>query len=106
MEILHRIFDWIGIPVLAGLSVCLFFAEEKFQLRKRVQSKWKRSVINNIVAIPSFFLLRFMFLPIMIWLTIKNEHLKFGLNYNIRPSTMDRSSNHLPCCRLYKLPVA
>ncbi len=81
MQLLHRIFDWIGIPVLACLSVCLFFAEEKFQLRKRVQSKWKRSIINNIISIPSFLLLRFMFLPIMIWLTIKNEHLNFGLNY-------------------------
>jgi sterol desaturase/sphingolipid hydroxylase (fatty acid hydroxylase superfamily) len=81
MEILHNIFDWIGIPILAGVFFCLFIIEEKFQLRKRVQSKWKRSIINNIISIPSFLLLRFMFLPIMIWLTIQNEQLKFGLNY-------------------------
>lgn len=81
MEILHEIFDWVGIPILVGTFFCLFFIEEKFKLRKRVQSKWTRSLINNIVSIPSFILLRFMFLPVMIWLTVQNEKLGFGLNY-------------------------
>jgi sterol desaturase/sphingolipid hydroxylase (fatty acid hydroxylase superfamily) len=81
MEVLHNVFDWIGIPILVGVFLCLFFIEERFQLRKRVQSKWKRTVINNLVSIPSFILLRFMFLPVMIWLTIQNEQLQVGLNY-------------------------
>ncbi len=81
MEILHNVFDWIGIPILMVVFGCLFFIEEKFQLRHRVQSKWKRSIINNFVSIPSFVLLRFMFLPIMVWLAIQNETVHFGLNY-------------------------
>lgn len=81
MSALHEVFDWIGIPILVGIFICLFIVENRFQLRVRVQSKWKRSIINNLVSLPSFVLLRFMFLPIMIWVTIQNEHLRFGLDY-------------------------
>lgn len=87
MNILHEIFDWIGIPVLVSVFIILYFVQQKFPLRKKVQSIWKRSIINNVISIPSFLLLRFMFLPVMIWLTIRNESWHFGLNY------------------LYKLPV-
>ncbi|MDQ6762288.1 MAG: sterol desaturase family protein, partial [Bacteroidota bacterium] len=68
-------------PVLVVIFWILFFVESKFDLRKRVQKKWQRSFINNIVSIPSFILLRFMFLPAMIWLSIQNEKIHFGLNY-------------------------
>lgn len=81
MNIIHQIFDWKGIPVLLFVFWILFFIESKFDLRKRVQNKWQRSLVNNFVSIPSFILLRFMFLPAMIWLTIQNEKLHFGLNY-------------------------
>ncbi|MEO6289031.1 MAG: sterol desaturase family protein [Ginsengibacter sp.] len=81
MDILHRVFDWIGIPILVIVFWLLFFIESKFSLRKRVQSKSQRLLINNAISIPSFILLRFMFLPTMIWLTIQNEKIHFGLNY-------------------------
>ncbi len=81
MNIIHRIFDWAGIPILIVIFWILFIIESKFELRKRVQNKWQRAFINNIVSVPSFILLRFMFLPAMIWLTIQNEQIRFGLNY-------------------------
>ena len=81
MKMIHEIFDWKGIPILAGLFIFLFLLENKFALRKRVQQKKKRVFINNLVSIPSFVLLRFLLLPVMVWLAIKNETLHIGLNY-------------------------
>jgi hypothetical protein len=81
VNIIHRIFDWKGIPILFIIFWILFIAESKFELRKRVQNKWRRTIINNIISIPSFILLRFIFLPAMIWISIQNEKLHFGLNY-------------------------
>lgn len=78
---IHSVFQIIGVPVLIILFILLFVLETKFQLRKRVQSRWKRIVINFIVSFPAFTLLRFLFLPAMIWLSYKNETLQFGLNY-------------------------
>jgi sterol desaturase/sphingolipid hydroxylase (fatty acid hydroxylase superfamily) len=87
MKLIHEVFDWKGIPILAGLFIFLFLVENKFELRKRVQQKKKRTMINSLVSIPSFVLLRFMLLPVMVWLASQNETLQIGLNY------------------LYKLPV-
>lgn len=78
---IHSIFDIIGVPILFVLFILLFILETKFQLRKRVMNRWKRVFINLIVSIPAFTLLRFLFLPAMIWLAYKNETLHFGLNY-------------------------
>ena len=78
---IKQIFDNIGSLVLTGIFILLFILETKFELRKRVQSRFKRIFINVVVAIPSFTLLRFLFLPIIIWLAIKNESLHAGLNY-------------------------
>ena len=78
---IHSIFDIIGVPILFILFILLFILETKFQLRNRVMNRWKRIVINLIVSIPAFTLLRFLFLPAMIWLAYKNEALYFGLNY-------------------------
>ena len=78
---LHHIFDLRSAPILTGVFILLFLLESKFKLRDRVQAKWARIVINSIVAIPSFLLLRFMFLPVMVWLAHQNESLHFGLNY-------------------------
>lgn len=84
MSILHEVFDWIGIPVLLAVFLILYFLQQKFPLRNKVQSMLKRSVINNVISIPSFLLLRFMFLPVMVWLTLRNESWQFGLNYLYR----------------------
>ena len=76
-----NIFDLYGSPILIGLFIIFYILETKFQLRKRVQGKWKRIVINFIVSIPAFVLLRLLFIPAIIWLASKNEQWQFGLNY-------------------------
>lgn len=76
-----NIFDLYGSPILIGLFIIFYILETKFQLRKRVQGKWKRIVINFIVSIPAFVLLRLLFIPAIIWLATKNEQWQFGLNY-------------------------
>lgn len=84
MKLIHEVFDWKGIPILAGLFIFLFLMENKFELRKRVQQKKKRLMINNLVSIPSFVLLRFLLLPVTVWLAVQNEALHIGLNYLYR----------------------
>lgn len=75
------IFNKIGTPILALISLLLFMLETKFQLRKRIQKRFSRIVINVFVSIPAFVLLRFAFLPIIVWLAFKNQDWQFGLNY-------------------------
>ncbi len=81
MNLIKRIFDFKGTPVLATIFVVLFIAEGRRQLRKRKQPRLQRIVINSIVAIPAFTLLRFLFLPVMVKLALKNRQLQWGLNY-------------------------
>ncbi|RYY25316.1 MAG: sterol desaturase family protein [Chitinophagaceae bacterium] len=79
--LIHHIFDTIGVPVLVVIFVLLYVSESRFELRKRVGNKWKRTMINSIVSIPAFTLLRFLFLPVMVWIASTNLEYKFGLNY-------------------------
>lgn len=81
MNLIKRIFDFKGTPVLATIFIVLFIAESRRQLRKRKQPRLQRMVINSIVAIPAFTLLRFLFLPVMVRLAMKNHQLQWGLNY-------------------------
>ncbi len=78
---IKSIFDTYGSQILIGIFILLFILETKFQLRKRVQSRWKRIFINFIVSIPSFALLRFLFIPAMVWLAFRNQEWHFGVNY-------------------------
>ncbi len=114
MRLIHEVFDWKGIPILAGLFIFLFVLENKFELRKRVQQKKKRVFINNLVSIPSFVLLRFLLLPVMVWLAFKNQTLHIGLNYLYSlPAWMEASiaflildvTNYLWHILNHKLPV-
>lgn len=75
------IFDSIGVAGLLVLFVCLFFLEGKYQLRRRAQERWKRILVNFLVAIPAFALLRILVIPAMLWLAYQNQSLHFGLNY-------------------------
>lgn len=75
------IFDSYGTPILIVVFIIFFILETKLQLRKRVQSRWKRILINFIVSIPAFALLRILFIPTMVWLAVKNEGWHFGLTY-------------------------
>jgi sterol desaturase/sphingolipid hydroxylase (fatty acid hydroxylase superfamily) len=82
--LIHEIFDKVRIPVLIGIFLTLFVLESKFQLRKRVGKRWNRIIINSIVSIPAFTLLRFLFLPVMVWIAYTNQDLRFGINYLIQ----------------------
>lgn len=77
---IREIFDTYGTAILVVFFIILFLLEFKFQLRKRVQSRWKRVLINSLVSIPSFALLRLVFIPLMMLLAFKNEQWQFGLN--------------------------
>lgn len=91
MGIINRVFDKKGTPVLTVVFLIFFIAESRRQLRKRTQSRMKRATINSIVAIPSFSLLRFVMLPVMIFLATKNKNLKCGLNYHYKASPFLKS---------------
>lgn len=77
----HAIFDTYGAPVLFLIFLLLFVLESKFQLRKRVQCRWRRIVINFLLSIPAFVLLRLVFIPAMVWLAAANQDWHFGLFY-------------------------
>jgi len=84
MRLINRVFDKKGTPILAGIFVVLFIAESRRRLRKRTMPRWKRIKTNTVVAIPSFSLLRFLLLPVMVWLAAKNKKLKWGINYQYK----------------------
>lgn len=110
---IKTIFDTIGTPVLIAAFILLFILETKFQLRKRVQGRWKRIAINFIMSIPSFALLRILFIPAMVWLAVKNQQWQFGLNYLYDAPVLLKSAiafvlldytNYLWHILLHKLP--
>lgn len=81
---IHTIFDFIGVPILIIVFLILFVLESKFQLRKRVQLRWKRIFINSVVSFPAFTLLRFLMLPAIIGVCQRNQTYHFGLTYLFR----------------------
>jgi len=78
---IKAIFDSYGIPILLGMFIILMIAETRWILRKRVQDRWKRVVINAIVSLPAFALLRVLFIPAVVWLAVENQDWQLGLNY-------------------------
>ena len=80
-EIIRNTLDLEGTPILIGIFIILFLAESFFQLRKRVQKRWRRIFINTVVSLPSFAALRLLFIPAMVWVAYQNESIGFGLNY-------------------------
>ena len=78
---IKMIFDRYGSVILVGAFLVLFLLESRFQLRRRVQSRWKRMIINFVVSIPSFALLRFLFIPGIVWLAERNQAWHFGIIY-------------------------
>lgn len=77
MSLINRIFDKKAAPLLTAVFVVLFIAERRRRLRKPTQLLKKRAIINSIVAVPAFGLLRFVFLPAMVKLAMKNK--RFGV---------------------------
>lgn len=80
-ELTNHIFNSYGLPVLALLIVAFFLLETKLPLRKPVQKRWQRIIINVSMALPAFGLLRLLFVPAMVWIAYKNQSWHFGLNY-------------------------
>ncbi len=81
MDIIQNVFDTAGAVILITAFILLFILEGKYKLRKRVQSRWKRILINVIFALPAFAVLRLFFIPAMVWLAVKNQQWQFGINY-------------------------
>jgi len=78
---INHIFDIYGFVILTCIFVVLIILESIFKLRRSVEPKFKRIIINTVLAIPAFALLRFMLIPAMVWLAVQNEGWHFGLNY-------------------------
>lgn len=111
---IKSIFDTYGTIILITIFVILFLLESKFQLRRRVQSRWKRFFINFIVSIPAFVLLRILLIPAMVWLATQNQQWHFGLNYLYAAPVWLKAgisfllldySNYIWHILLHKLPV-
>ncbi len=81
MNMTKEIFDSWGVIILGVLFVLLFILESIFNLRKRVQPRFKRALINFMVSLPSFAMLRLLFIPFMVFIAGENQSLQFGLNY-------------------------
>ena len=111
---IKSVFDTYGVIILITIFAILFLIESKYQLRKRVQGRWRRIFINSIVSIPAFALLRLLFIPAMVWLAVQNEQWRFGLsylweapqwiNFTISFLLLDYS-NYIWHILLHKLPV-
>ena len=112
--VIRNIFDTYGAPFLVAIFIILFIIETQFQLRKRVQKRWKRIFINFIVSIPAFALLRLLFIPAMVWLSVQDQHWHFGLLYWLQtPSWLGFAisfllldyTNYLWHILLHKMPL-
>lgn len=110
---IKSIFDTYGTPALIIIFIILFLLETRFQLRKRVQKRWKRIVINFIVSLPAFALLRILFIPAIVWLATKNQSWNIGINYLFNASPAIKFviafllldySNYIWHILLHKLP--
>src|SRR5690606_17050297 len=111
---MESIFDRYGAPVLTLLFIILMVMESRFQLRRRVQHRWKRVIINFAVSIPAFLLLRLMFIPLMVWLAFENRGWQIGLTYLLElPAFVEAMatvllldySNYLWHVLVHRLPV-
>ncbi|WP_423148909.1 sterol desaturase family protein [Rubrolithibacter danxiaensis] len=81
MNFSHPLLDDVGSPILITLFIFLFILESKYELRKRIQSRWKRIRINVAIAFISFLFLRLLFIPVVVWIASKNQDWKIGLNH-------------------------
>jgi sterol desaturase/sphingolipid hydroxylase (fatty acid hydroxylase superfamily) len=78
-DLISAILDSKGSLILVCLFMLLFVLESIFALRRRVQSKARRIVINAVVSIPAFICLRLVFIPVVVWIAFKAQALDFGL---------------------------
>lgn len=111
---IRSIFDQYGVPILLGIFILLFILETRSQLRKRVQDRFKRLIINFVLSMPAFTLLRVLFIPAVVWLAVENQQWRIGLGYLLDlPAWLAFSivfllldySNYIWHILLHKLPV-
>jgi sterol desaturase/sphingolipid hydroxylase (fatty acid hydroxylase superfamily) len=88
MSIIRRVFDSKGAPLLVAGFVLLFVAERRRSLRRRTRPASERAIINAIVSVPAFTLLRFLFIPVMMQVARHNWRRRFGLNYAYNAPTL------------------
>ena len=86
--LIRKLFDKKGMPLLATVFVVLFIAESRRRLRKRKSPKLERGIVNTVVSLPAFTLLRFLFLPLMVSLAQKSQEKKWGLNNQYRANPL------------------
>ncbi len=111
---IRSVFDTYGGALLIVLFVILFLIESRLHLRKRVQGRWKRILINSILSIPAFALLRLLFIPAIFWLAVQNQQWQFGFSYWVELPTwisvaviflLLDYSNYVWHILLHKLPI-
>jgi len=85
MGLINRFFDKKAAPLLMAVFVILFIAERRRKLRKPTQILIKRIITNLIVAAPAFGLLRFVFLPAMIKIALRNKRYGIGHIFPLPP---------------------
>ena len=78
---IHHVFDTYGFLILTSVLIVFFITETVFKLRRRVQPRFTRIIINTLLSLPAFLLLRLMLIPALVWLAAQNEHWHFGFNY-------------------------
>lgn len=108
------IFDRKGLPILTGIFLLLFIAEARRQLRRRKQPRLQRAIVNGIVSIPAFSLLRILLIPVMLKMAVKSRQQKFGLLHQLNLNPGARSviafllldySNYIWHILLHKIPL-
>jgi sterol desaturase/sphingolipid hydroxylase (fatty acid hydroxylase superfamily) len=76
---IRSFFDVTGALIITGVFLLLFLIESRYALRKRVQGRWKRLLINFLLSLPAFALLRFLLIPAMVWVATKNQSWHLGV---------------------------
>lgn len=92
MGFIRRIFDTKAVPLLAVAGLVLFLAESRRQLRKRTQPRLKRITTNSVVSLPSFSLLRFLLLPVMVKLAVESRKQQFGVSHRYKAPQLLQSA--------------
>lgn len=113
MNQVSKVFDRKGMPLLAAAFAILFVLETARQLRQRKISRVKRVIVNTVVSIPAFSLLRFLLLPVMIKLSGGQRrsgvsvapHLPSHFLRNLAVFLLLDASNYLWHVLLHKIPL-
>ncbi|MBW3625195.1 MAG: sterol desaturase family protein, partial [Armatimonadetes bacterium] len=76
---LYPTVDVIGSPALALLFLFLLRVESRYGLRRRVQSRARRLLINGALVAIAALTLRLALVPAVVWTAHRAERAEFGL---------------------------